>query len=105
MRAERKLRIGRLSQKTGQQAWMAGYDGQKPSRKNDPLHKIQIKMVDRSYSRLAVMVVTTKRGAARDGDSGNHIVVWALIAGRCWKFRHAQTWKHSRRWLLSVNGS
>jgi hypothetical protein len=72
------------------------------------LRKIQIKMVGRSYSRLAVMVVTTKRGAARDGDSGNRIVVWALIAGRWWKLRHAQTWKHSprlaaeREWIMKT---
>jgi Trypsin len=60
----------RTTPEDGTTAWMAGYGAQKPSRRNDPLRKIKVKMVDRSYSLSAVMVQTTKRGAACDGDSG-----------------------------------
>jgi hypothetical protein len=70
----------------GTVAWMAGYGGQKPSRRNDPLRKVKVIMTDRGYSPSAVTVQTTERGAACDGDSGgpgyteqaNQIVVWGI---------------------------
>jgi V8-like Glu-specific endopeptidase len=77
----------RSTPQDGAIAWIAGYGGQKPSQRNNPLRKIQVKMVDRSYSLSAVVVRTTKRGsAACDGDSGgpgyterdNQIVVWGI---------------------------
>jgi secreted trypsin-like serine protease len=76
----------RSTPEDGTTAWMAGYGGQKPSRRNDSLRKIQVKMVDRSYSLSAVMVQTTERSAVCDGDSGgpgyterdNQIVVWGI---------------------------
>ena len=65
---------------------MAGYGGQKPSSRNDPLRKVKVIMTNRGYSPSAVMVQTTERGAACDGDSGgpgyterdNQIVVWGI---------------------------
>ena len=70
----------------GTVAWMAGYGGQKPSSRNDPLRKVKVIMTNRGYSPSAVMVQTTERGAACDGDSGgpgyterdNQIVVWGI---------------------------
>lgn len=69
----------------GTVAWMAGYGGQKPNSRN-ALRKVKVIMTDRRYSPSAVMVHTTERGVACDGDSGgpgyterdNHIVVWGI---------------------------
>jgi Trypsin len=76
----------RSTPEDGTIAWMAGYGGQKPSRRNDPLRKIQVRMVDGSYSPSAVKVQTMKRCTACDGDSGGpgyteqnkQIVVWGV---------------------------
>lgn len=72
--------------KNGSLAWTAGYGGRKLTRKNNPLRKLEVQVIDMGYSPFAATIKTTGDGGVCDGDSGGpgytvingRILVWGI---------------------------